>query len=579
VLRGLNDAVSSRAKAGLGGRKLLFLVWLVTAMAASRAQNSTPAPQAQRLAISTAEDGDSRSSVYVSLDSWIYPAFDRLHALGYADTAFVGLRPWTRLSCLHILQKTAEQIDQAPRAAEARLIFAALTKEFDENGRAPQAELDELYSRLLGIAGGPLTDSAHFGATLINDYGRPYEEGFNTVDGFDARAEDGRFSLNVRGEYQHAPGRAPYPQSALDVIAQVDEIPTQPSQLLPVPQTDVFRLLDANASFHLFNHEISIGKSEDWWGPGQGGSMAWSNNAEPIYAFRINRVEPLYIPLLSRLTGPFRYEAFLGDLKGWVYPNEPWVQAQKFSFKPTKNLEFGFSRVIIFAGEGHVPLTFGSFWHSFTSFSNVPVSEKLSRNDPGERHSSFDFTWRLPGLTKWVTLYSDSIVHDDVSPIDAPRRAAVNPGVYISQFPGLPHLDLRVEGVNTDAPAGTRNGGQLFYWEGQYRNGYTNKGNLLGSWIGREGKGGQAWLTYWLSPRESIQLGYRNAKVAAGFIPGGTTQNDLSLRAVLRLKDDLELTGFAQYEAWKAPVLAPGRVQDFTSSVQLAYFPKLRWPR
>ena len=166
--------------------------------------------------------------------------------------------------------------------------------------------------------------------------------------------------------------------------------------------------------------------------------MAWSNNAEPIYAFRINRVEPLYIPLLSRLTGPFRYEAFLGDLKGWVYPNEPWVQAQKFSFKPTRNLEFGFSRVIIFAGEGHVPLTFGSFWHSFTSFSNVPVSEKLSRNDPGERHSSFDFTWRLPGLTKWVTLYSDSIVHDDTSPIDAPRRAAVNPGIYLAQFPGLP---------------------------------------------------------------------------------------------------------------------------------------------
>ena len=135
--------------------------------------------------------------------------------------------------------------------------------------------------------------------------------------------EDGRFSLDLRGEYQHAPGRAAYPLSTLDVISQVDEIPIQPSQLLPVPQTNVFRLLDANASFHLAGHEISIGKSENWWGPGKGSSMAWSNNAEPIYAFRINRVEPLYIPLLSRLTGPFRYEAFLGDLKGWVYPREP----------------------------------------------------------------------------------------------------------------------------------------------------------------------------------------------------------------------------------------------------------------
>jgi hypothetical protein len=577
VLRGHRDAPVSRARSGPGLRQLLLVLYLLTAMVASHAQDSTPIPP-------LTDSSGPASSVYVSLDSWIYPAFDRLHALGYADTAFMGLRPWTRRSCLHILEETAGSVDRAPGDAEAKRIFAALAKEFGEDGKpssgvVAHAELDELYSRWLGIAGKPLTDSAHFGQTLINDYGRPYEEGFNAVDGFVARAEGGRFSLDVRGEYQHAPGRAPYPQSALDVIAQVDEIPTQPSQMLPVPQTNVFRLLDANASFHLANHEISIGKSEDWWGPGQGGSMAWSNNAEPIYAFRINRVEPLYIPLLSRLTGPFRYEAFLGDLKGWVYPNEPWVQAQKFSFKPTRNLEFGFSRVIIFAGEGHVPLTFGSFWHSFTSFSNVPVSEKFSRNDPGERHSSFDFTWRLPGLTRWVTLYSDSIVHDDTSPIDAPRRAAVNPGVYVSHFPDLPHLDLRVEGVNTDTPAGTVNGGHFIYWEEEYRNGYTNKGNLLGSWIGREGKGGQAWLTYWLSPKESIQLNYRNAKVAAGFLPGGTTQNDFSLRAVIRFKDDLELTGFAQYEAWKAPLLAPGRVQDFTGSVQLAYFPKLRWRR
>jgi Capsule assembly protein Wzi len=526
----------------------------------------------------------SASSTYITLDSWIYDAFDRLHALGYTDTAYLGLKPWTRLSCLRILQQTAEKVALAPDKSEAKRIFAALATEFGKEGEANSvdggtghAELDELYGRSLYIAGRPLTDSAHFGQTLINDYGRPYNEGFNQIDGFVARAEDGRFSLNVRGEYQHAPGRPAYPQSALDVIALVDEIPEAPSQMLPVSQTDVFRLLDANASFHLQGHEISIGKSEDWWGPGKGGSMAWSNNAEPIYAFRIDRVEPLYIPIVSRLTGPFRYEALLGDLKGWSYPKEPWVQAQKFSFKPTQNIEFGFSRVVIFAGEGHVPLTFGSFWHSFTSFSNVSVAEKMSRNDPGERHSSFDFTWRLPGLTKWVTLYSDSIVHDDSSPIDAPRRAAINPGIFVSHFPGLSHLDLRVEGVNTDTPAGTINGGHFIYWEGEYRNGYTNKGSLLGSWIGREGKGGQAWLTYWLSPRESIQLGYRNAKVAAGFLPGGTTQNDFSLRAVLRIKSDLELTTFAQYEAWKAPLLAPGRVTDFTGSVQLAYFPKLRW--
>jgi len=556
-------------------RHCVFLFRLLIAMALVSNPSHAPA----QLAIAAPDTIGPISSTYVPLDSWIYDAFDRLHGLGYAGTAYMGLRPWTRITCRHILDQTAQQVTLSPDGSEAKRIFAALTTEFSQEGGPAHAELDDLYSRSLGIAGHPLTDSAHFGQTLINDYGRPYNQGFNAVNGFATRAEAGRFSLNVRGEYQRAPGRPAYSPSALDIISEVDEIPQQPSQSLPMSQTDVFRLLSANASFHLQGHEISIGKSEDWWGPGKGGSMAWSNNAEPIYAFRIDRVEPLTIPLLSRLTGPFRYQAFLGDLKGWSYPREPWVHAQKFSFEPTKNIEFGFSRVVIFAGQGHVPLTFGSFWHSFTSFSNVSAAEKMSRNDPGERHSSFDFTWRLPGLTKWVTVYSDSIVHDDTSPIDAPRRAAVNPGIFISHLPDIPHLDLRVEGVNTDTPAGAINGGHFIYWEGQYRSGYTNKENLLGSWIGREGKGGQAWLTYWLSPRESIQFAYRNAKVAAGFLPGGTTQNDFSLRAVLRVKPDLELTTFAQYEAWKAPLLATGRVSNFTASAQLAYFPKLRWKR
>ncbi len=47
-------------------------------------------------------------------------------------------------------------------------------------------------------------------------------------------------------------------------------------------------------------------------------------------------------------------------------------------------------------------------------------------------------------------------------------------------------------------------------------------------WVGRQGKGGQAWLTYHLSPREDIQFMYRNAKASAQFIPGGTTQNDFA---------------------------------------------------
>jgi hypothetical protein len=517
-------------------------------------------------------------TVYVPLDSWVYPAFERLFSLGYADSAYLGMRPWTRTSCLQVLQETYPNLQNAPEDTEAWNIFQALAVEFGVKAgqTTPEAELSDVYTRNMYIKGPPINDSFHFGQTLINDYGRPYQEGFNALDGFRARAQGYHFTLDVRGEYQHAPGRGPYAESVQQLISLVDSTPLLAPE--PVAQTNVFRLINANLAVSLANNVISVGKADDWWGPTQSGGMALSNNAEPIYGLRINRVVPVRIPLLSDLVGPFRYEGLFGSLKGHRYPNAPWVHAEKFSFKPTRDLEFGFSRVVVFAGKDHVPLTFGSFWHSFTSFSNVSLAEKQSRNDPGFRSSSFDFSWRLPWMEKWLTLYSDSIVHDDVSPISAPRRAAVNPGLYLSHVPKLPHIDLRAEAVSTD-PVASDQGGQFLYYEYEYKDGYTNKGNLFGSWMGREGKGGQAWLTDWLSPKEYIQLGYRNAKVSKTFIPGGTTQNDVSIKAVLRLKDDLELNAFGQMEFWKVPALASGQQHDFTGSFQLTYYPKLSWQR
>src|SRR5579864_4866677 len=47
-------------------------------------------------------------SPYVPLDSWIYPAIERLAALGYVKTASLGIRPWTRLECAGLLSEAGE---------------------------------------------------------------------------------------------------------------------------------------------------------------------------------------------------------------------------------------------------------------------------------------------------------------------------------------------------------------------------------------------------------------------------------------------------------------------------------------
>lgn len=302
--------------------------------------------------------------------------------------------------------------------------------------------------------------------------------------------------------------------------------------------------------------------------------MLWGTNAENIYDFEINRIEPVRIPGLSRIAGPFRYDFFVGSLKGHTYPNDPWVHMEKISFKPTRDLEFGFDRLTIWGGKGHAPITLHTFLHSFFSFQNVSGAEKSSPDDPGARLGTFDFTYRLPFLRNWVTLYTDSLVHDDVSPISAPRRSGYHPGIYFARFPGLEHLDLRVEGASTDTVSASLENGQFLYWEGIQRQGPTNKGFLPGDWVGRQGKGGQAWLTYHLSPREEVHFMYRNAKASNAFIPGGTTQNAFEWYVCKRGLKDIEVRGTVQYERWKVPIYMTGLQSDTVGSFQITWFPR-----
>jgi hypothetical protein len=531
----------------------------------------------------------STGSSYVPIDSWIYPALDRLHALGFIDTAFLGLRPWTRLSIAHMLEESADEMDSDSGNDEARNIYSSVLREIqpdvdraDGTGH-PHAELESAYTVLRGMSGTPLRDSFHLGQSVINDYGRPYEGGFSNYSGFSGHAEAGRFSLYFRGEFQHAPSAAGYsPTLAAYLSNTIDAIPFAQNPVQdtipagPIAAANNARILEAYLSYHLLGHEVSIGKNDHWMGPDQGASMLWGNNAENIYNFEINRVEPLRIPLLSRLTGPFRYDFFVGSLKGHTYPNDPWVHVEKISFKPTRNLEFGFDRMDIWGGKGHEPVTLHTFLKSFFSFQNVSGAEKLSAADPGARFGTFDFSYRLPFLRRWVTLYTDSLVHDDVSPISAPRRSGVHPGIYLARFPGLEHLDLRVEGASTDTVSSSLQSGQFLYWESVQKQGPTNKGFLVGDWVGRQGKGGQAWLTYHLSPQEEVQFEYRNAKAASAFIPGGTTQNDYSVQVRKRVKKNYEILGTVQYEGWKAPIYLNGAQSDTTATFRFTWFPPSR---
>jgi hypothetical protein len=548
---------------------------------------------------------EALGSTYIPVDSIIYPMAMRLYSLGYLDTAFISMRPWTRRSLLHMLQKTSADVT-ANGSPEAEAILARLEDYLaDETpgGTMTRGEVygvHSLYTRFMGIAGPTLRDSYHLGQTIDNDYGRPYSTGFNNITGFSSVNEYGRFSLYVRGEYQYAPSYSGYSLALASSLScgAIDEIcpfapPNDPQSTLPYGNTGAqnnFRLQEATLSFHGLGHEISFGKSDAWIGPGMGGGMAWSDNAQNIYSFRINRVEPLHVPLLSKFMGPLRYDFFIGSLKGHTAPNDPWVHSEMFEFHPTSNFEVGFQRTVIWGGKGHgclldpatgvitpctEPITIHTFLKGFFNFTDTTAAEKYSRDDPGARYSAFTFSYRLPFMRKSVTLYTDSICHDDVTPPSAPRRAAYRPGVYLSHIPGLPKLDFRVEAASTDTSTLRSLNGQFNYFEIVQRQGYTNQGFIMGDWIGREAKGGDAWLTYHLSPDEWVQLQYQNKKTPKDFIPDGTTQNQFIVDVVKNLHRNIQLDARLQYERWKAPIYKPGPQNDTAFSVQIKFFPAL----
>lgn len=533
--------------------------------------------EAQTLPTNWDREIPSRGSVYVPLDSWIYSDLKRLAAMGYAPDEESLALPWTRQQCMLLIAEAEDiasrrttKISAGKMNDEALRLINALKAEFAHDGDTKSTvRLESIYSRFTQISGTPLSDSYHFGQTIANDFGRPYERGSNTVDGFSAYANAGRFFAYFRGEYQDAPGRAPYSQDVRQFIAVVaDGIPIQPG--VPTPAVSRFQPLEMYAGVQLGDFSINFGKQSIWWGPDEFSAYHFSDNAEPLYMLRISQTNPIILPGPFRLLGRIRTQFLVGRLSGHEFPPRPFINAQKMSFQLTPDLELGFTRSAIFGGVGH-PLTAGSVLRSFFSVSSTGGTAFGSANDPGDRRSGFDFTWHLPKLRRYVTIYSDSLADDDPNPLANPRRAAWAPGIYITQLPRLSHLDLRFETFSTWLYRKDY-GGRFIYWNDQYHDAYTNDGNLLGSWVGRDARAYQVSSTYWVSPKNKISGSFRQIKTGSNFLPGGGTQTDISLDAQWQVRPHWMLSLFNQYERYYIPIL--GRPQhDVSTGMQLTFYP------
>ena len=107
-----------------------------------------------------------------------------------------------------------------------------------------------------------------------------------------------------------------------------------------------------------------------------------------------------------------------------------------------------------------------------TSFEVLLGSASPKLNSvPGDTESGMDWTFYVPKVRNYIVLYGDAYAEDDILPIENPARNPWHPGIYITRIPGIPKLDLHVEGVSTEQGGialTTLNLGQFNYWNFSY---------------------------------------------------------------------------------------------------------------
>jgi membrane-associated phospholipid phosphatase len=530
-------------------------------------------------------------SPYVPLDSWIYPALERLSALGYIATASVGLRPWTRLECARLVGEAADRAPATDSPAEVQELYNTLSHEFAHEFELMSgewnlgAQVESVYQRSLGISGKPLTDNFHFGQTLLNDYGRPYQQGFNAVAGASSWTAAGPFVIYARGEYQTAPSAPSLSPAALNFISTVDGLPPSP-YALPTAATSRFQLLDAYVALNLANWQLSFGKRSLWWGASEQGPMLFTDNAGPLNKmFTIDRVSPFRLPWLFRYLGDLRLQAFIGQTSGQEFLStvttgstgpdigqygrplhpQPFLSGGKISFKFTENFEFGMSKTTLYGGPGN-PLT-------PKTFLDLIIGKHVHGDVLGDGRTGADFSYRIPKMRNWLTFYGEAMSEDEASPIPYMRKSIFQGGLYFAKIPRIPRLDLRLEGGSTSAVNFDAAPPGYFYWNLQYLNGYTNNGQFIGSWLGRSAQGESVRTNYWLSAKSKIGLELRHRKVDQKFLPQGGTQNDVAVNADVFVGPGFRFSGKVQYERWQIPLLATNPQSNVAASLEFGFWP------
>lgn len=395
----------------------------------------------------------------IQLDSWVYPALDKLSAFAQVNSDIKGMRPLSRHEAARrvlLLKQEWPQTDSMPVFLELiRALERELTDELSELADLeptsgwkikPMSEPRVSYIFRDGPESFFLGNNGRQFALEANREGRDSREQNNLEFSWISRARLGEHLL-------------------ADWRPQLDLQEGRDARL---------RTTTVQLALAVGPVTLSAGRQSLWWGPGRHGSLLLTNNAKPLDMLRLNNPEPMSLPWLFGYLGPFQFDLFVSRLESErVIPN-PNLAGLRVNFKPSGWLEFGAARTVMFGGRGTPALNIDDYL-TILGGKNLEGGEETSNSI-----AAIDLQLKLP-WPNGLQLYGELGGEDEAGHL--PSKNAFILGFYLPRLTASGRLDLRIEYADTTPKNGKS---AVWYRHGLYRSGYTYEQKIIGHHVGND---------------------------------------------------------------------------------------------
>lgn len=248
---------------------------------------------------------------------------------------------------------------------------------------------------------------------------------------------------------------------------------------------------------------LQIGKITTWYGPGRLGALIFTNNAQSYPGLRFHNPVPIAVPGLFSFLGNAQYDLFLARLESDRPIPNPLLFGMRLAARPSRYLELGVSRSMIYGGKGH-DSGLSAWWDAFKGENT---------NDPGDKGlvnqiAGFDATLTLPFPSQPVQAYLELAGEDAAhllgTSIPFPSKFAYVTGVFLPTLFGSAAHDLRVEWAQNH----WRDNGPAWYVHSVSDGGYAHfyRGQVLGHPMSTDAQNLSFQSHYFFLPSTYLEL-------------------------------------------------------------------------